>query len=179
MTNPRNLTLCAVLVCVAGLHAQVKDRKEDQVGIASPSQPPLVSPNFKQPLQEPTETATPRNIVVSDRGIETRIDLLENERTWVIGLTAGLGIGIAVVVWLRRDIVRTLVQEAFPSETLWDQNRLKTWRPNGHQWWVIWIATVIATPLFIFLPRDASLTLRILIAIVANATLLLFRFSKP
>ena len=70
------------------------------------------------------------NPVLSGQAMETRIDLLENERTWVIGLSSGLGIGIAIIVWLRRDIVRTLVQEAFPKDTLWDQKRLNTWRPN-------------------------------------------------
>jgi len=44
----------------------------------------------------------------------SRVTALETSKTWIIGLSTGLGIGIAVIVWLRKLIVKMLVEEAIP-----------------------------------------------------------------
>jgi hypothetical protein len=43
-----------------------------------------------------------------------RVVSLETSRTWVIGLSVGLGIGLGLIIWLRRLIVKALVEEAVP-----------------------------------------------------------------
>ena len=43
----------------------------------------------------------------------SRVSALESVKTWIIGLSAGLGLVLGVIVWLRHDIVHKLVSEAF------------------------------------------------------------------
>lgn len=106
--------------------------------------------------------------------IMNRMESIEKERIWVVGLIAGLGFGITVLTWLRREIVRKLVQDAFPSATLWDQARVHTWRPNRPQWAVMWISSAVISTVFVLLPGKPDTAARLLIALSANAILLLF-----
>ena len=86
------------------------------------SAPPLIPPARSVGTIPETPPSPLNSLISADKGpvpnpdgikdVQNRVGLLENEREWVIGLSAGLGIGIALVIWLRKDIVRTLVTEA-------------------------------------------------------------------
>jgi hypothetical protein len=128
----------------------------------------LVQPQPGEQVVDPTQV----------KEVANRVGLLENERTWLIGLAAGLGIGIALVVWLRKDIVRTLVSEAFIDGTVPISGIApKRWYPNKAQWIVTWIATTIVSPLFVLLPWSGNVSLRIVIAVIANAALFIVYFG--
>jgi hypothetical protein len=113
------------------------------------------------------------------RDLIVKVSNLENTRMWIIGLTAGLGIGIALIIWLRKDIIRSLVAEAFFSGGSIDAGTPpRIWRPGRAQWIVLWSATVILSALCVFVPRSLSLSLRLGIIVVANAILLLFSLAR-
>lgn len=127
--------------------------------IFTPTAPPIVA--------DPARYNAERLQVYNDlhdfqiKDLISRVGILESTRTWIIGLTAGLGIGIALVVWLRKDIIRSLVTEAFPSDKPIDNETLpERWHPSTSQWVVLWIATVILSALCWFVPWSLSLSLR-------------------
>ena len=140
-----------------------------------PSRPPQNQPSHPETtLTEPMAPVVDPSQV---KDVVTRVGLLESERTWLIGLGAGLGIGIGLVVWLRKDIVRTLVQEAFPDQV--PQGTIANrWYPNRAQWVVIWLATTLLSPIFVWLPFKAEISLRLLVALFANAVLFVIWFSE-
>lgn len=140
----------------------------DTTGTAGIGESPVQnSPNV-------TSVSSPTGVPEDAGDIESRIGLLETERTWIVGLSAGVGIGIGLIIWLRRDIIRTLVQEAFPERLLWDQYKLNTWRPNRNQWKVLWGTSAVVSVLFVFLPFEVGFSIRLLLALLANGILLLF-----
>jgi hypothetical protein len=156
-----------------GAYAQALSTPANSVG-----QVPIPARASSRPSQ-PTSTLTEPMVVDPSqvKEVATRVGLLESERTWVIGLGAGLGIGIGLVVWLRKDIIRTLVQEAFPDK-LPEGTDAARWYPNRAQWRVIWVATTVLSVVFIWLPFRFDLSLRLLIALFANAVLFVIWFSE-
>jgi hypothetical protein len=46
------------------------------------------------------------------KDLQNRVGSLETGRTWIIGLSSGVTIGLALVVWLRKLIIRQLMDEA-------------------------------------------------------------------
>ena len=177
MKNDHLGALCGLLVAASGMllaQTQPLTTQSQSVGrVATPSQ------QTAQPastLVRAGEQVIPNPSQMKE--VEGRVGLLESERTWVIGLAAGLGIGIALVVWLRKDIVRTLVNEAFPTGNIPSSGTPpKRWYPNKAQWVVTWIATTVVSPLFVFLPWSDAISLRIAVATIANAVLFIVCFS--
>jgi hypothetical protein len=113
------------------------------------------------------------------KDLMARVGNLESTRTWIIGLTAGLGIGIALIIWLRKDIVRSLVIEAFPSDRPRDVGpEPARWHPSTSQWFVLWTATLTLSALCLFVPGSLSLSLRLGLVLVGNAILLLLFLAR-
>src|SRR5580698_5822890 len=146
------------------------------------SSPPLI-PSARSVGTIPETPPSPAaSLISTDKGpvpnpdgikdVQNRVGLLENEREWVIGLSAGLGIGIALVVWLRKDIVRTLVTEAFPNSPPAVSGQPSKWYPNKYQWIVTWAASTIVSILFLcFFPKHFDVSLRVSVVVLVNAAL--------
>ena len=177
----RSIVLVLILLCGADLLlAQAPELTAPSKSVGSvPSQSTQQSAQPVANLTKAGEQVVPNPFQIKE--VESRVGLLENERTWVIGLTAGLGIGIALIVWLRKDIVRTLVREAFPSMTesaFGSPAPERRWYPNRAQWVVTWIATTMISLLLVFLPWSFGLSLRLAVVTTANAVLFLVFFSQ-